>query len=83
MAIRNLLHKNKLEKFKNWLDENDIPHRDGKGEYEVIQIMTKDGWQKIYKRLNMPEHLTIQDKIYPLIKRFLKEQKVKNEISNL
>lgn len=76
MAIRNFLHINKLEDFKHYLYEHDIPYRNGKGYYQVLQVLTKDhGWQCIYSRHDMPEHYTIQDRLYPLVRRFLDSTK--------
>ena len=74
MANRNTLHINKFEGFKHYLYENDIPYRKGKGDYQVLQVMTeKHGFQCIYRRADMPEHFTVQDKLYPLVRKFLNE----------
>lgn len=75
---RNLLHKSKLEDFKEWLTENGVPYRDGKGFYQVIQVC-KDGkhWNCIYERNHMPEHYTADKHIDPLVKRFCRERKRK------
>ena len=37
-GCRNTLHKTKLEAFKAWLDYKRIPHREGKGEWHVLQV---------------------------------------------
>jgi hypothetical protein len=37
MAVRNLLHKNKAEKFKTWLIEKGWSIEANKGIYEVIR----------------------------------------------
>jgi hypothetical protein len=37
-GCRNTLHKTKLEAFKAWLDYKWIPHREGKGEWQVLQV---------------------------------------------
>jgi hypothetical protein len=81
MANRNSLHIDKLELFKTWLSENDIKFRPGKGDFQVLQVETvKNGYQCIYSRFDMPEHYTVQDKLMPLVKRFIKETRT-NEIS--
>lgn len=40
------LHKTHLEPLKEWLREvQQIPYRDGKGDYQVLQILTDGaGW---------------------------------------
>lgn len=74
MADRCTLHVNKLEAFKVWLQDNDFDYRPGKGEYQVLQVQTKrHGWQVVFKRADMPEHYSINDKLYPIVKRFIKE----------
>lgn len=73
MASRNLLHLNKVEAFKLWLDRKNIAYRDGKGDYELLQVNTPNfGWQKLYRRHDMSEHITVQDKLVPLVKTFIR-----------
>ena len=77
MANRCYLHKNKLEEFKNWLNEMDVPNRPGKGDYQVLQVMVDlHSWKCIYKRNDMPEHLTVDDLLMPLVKRFKEARNV-------
>ena len=71
MASRNLLHKDRLLEFIKWLDENKIPNRIGKGEWEVRQIYLDGEWHKLYARANMPEHLTVQTKLIELVRKFI------------
>jgi hypothetical protein len=76
MASRNLMHKNKLEDFKKWCDRMNIPYRPGKGQYQVLQILTEFfGWKIIYKRNDMPEHYSLDEKLVPIIKKFIDSQK--------
>ena len=76
MADRATLHKSKLEDFKEYLNLRGIAHRPGKGTWQELQVLTlEDGWQCIYSRVDMPEHLTIQDKLISLIKSYLRERK--------
>lgn len=72
MANRNMLHMPKLEALKEWLACKGIEHRDGKGEWEVLQVLQDGEWRKVYKRLNMKEHYTVQSKLVPLISEFVK-----------
>lgn len=74
---RSLLHITKLDEFKSWLDKNNIPHRPGKGFYQVLQIC-KDGthWNCVYSRHNMPEHFTTDVHLDSLVIKFCKENKL-------
>lgn len=73
MAARNLLHYNKLEDFKAWLTAQGIEFRDGRGEYEVLQIRQPPHWIPLYRR-DRGEHLTTQTRLVPLVELFLKEK---------
>lgn len=42
MAVRNLLHKNKLEDFKQWLVECGWEIEPTKGDYEVLRARKDD-----------------------------------------
>ena len=78
MARRNLLHVDKLEDFKDWLNREMIEHRPGKGTWEVLQVKTDDGiWPKIYDRGTGERkltHYTVQDKLVPLVQQFIEDQ---------
>lgn len=74
MSLRCTLHISKLEAFKSWLNDNGIAHRPGKGDYQVLQVITTNhGWQVVFKRNNMPEHYTVNEKLLPLVRQFTKE----------
>lgn len=76
MADRCTLHVTKLEAFKEWLNDNGMAYRPGKGPFQALQVQTAtSGWQVIYSRNDMPEHYTIGDKLTPLVRRFLNESK--------
>jgi len=76
MANRNTLHILKLEDFKQWLIDNNIANRPGKGDWQVLQVHTlRFGWQCIFERADMPEHLTVQDRLMPLVNKFINERK--------
>lgn len=73
---RNLLHKNKLEDFKAWLDKKGIKHRPGKGAFQVLQVNNvKNYWNAVYERIEMPEHLTVVCHLEGLVRAFIKESK--------
>ena len=76
MARRDLLHKNKLEPFKVWLDDQNIAYRPGKGDWQALQVHHPlHGWQVLYERAEMPEHLTVAQKLVELVRQFIRETK--------
>ena len=75
---RNLLHKNRLDDFKEWLQAQQIEVRAGKGHYQLFTFWWKDTWIGVYTRIFMPEHLSVDRRADPLVKRFIKEQNVEN-----
>ena len=76
-ADRQLLHKNKVEDFKAWLDACGIRHRPGKGDYEVLQVFRADGcWFKLYRRNHMPEHVTVQGPLVNLVREYIASKKL-------
>ena len=78
MANRNTLHINQLESFKKYLISNGLAFRPGKGPWQELQVLTvKYGWQCIYSRADMPEHYTVQDKLYPTVRKFLNDKRTK------
>jgi hypothetical protein len=76
---RNLLHKNRLDEFLEWCTKKDIINckinSNSIDEYRVagIKVKNKDDWRFIYKRLVMPEHYTIDWRLEPLVRNFIKE----------
>jgi len=84
MANRNTLHKDRLGKFIAYLDAQGIAHRPGKGTWQVLQVMTKHaGWQCIHSRMNMPEHYTIQDQLYPLVREFINYSRIDETLGEI
>lgn len=79
-AHRHLLHKNKVEDFKRYLDEIGVTHRPGRGDYEILQVYRNDGqWFKLYSRHNMPEHVTVQGPLCPLVRSYLHARHLEDE----
>lgn len=77
---RNLLHKTKLEPFKQWLTEQGYQHRAGRGDYDVLQVLMSTGqWHCIFDRLNAPEHYTVALPLEPIVWRFIREARAKQE----
>jgi hypothetical protein len=75
MAIRCLLHKDKLPEFQSWLDSQEIENRPGRGDWQLLQVRAKDGkgWDVLYERLEMKEHVTVPDPMVQLVRRFISE----------
>ena len=71
----NLLHKSKLDAFIAYLDANNIGHRPGKGDYQVLQVLTAKGWQVVFRKSDMPEHFTVNKALVPTVRRFIGESK--------
>ncbi|MBR8362130.1 hypothetical protein KDW55_02205 [Burkholderia sp. AU19243] len=73
---RNLLHKTKLKPFKAWMDSYGIEHRPGRGDFQVLQIKTKNGqWQCVFDRIEAPEHYTVAWPLEPIVRRFIRATK--------
>lgn len=76
-GVRNTLHKSKLEAFKQWLVEHNIDTRPGKGDWQVLQVKTLNaGWQCVFERIDMKEHFSVNNKLLPLVKRFINDKKL-------
>ena len=71
---RNLLHKSKLEPFKAWLSAQGIQHRPPRGDYQVLMVNAKGAeWWAIYDCHTAPEHYTVDIRMEPLARRFIRE----------
>ncbi|URC22405.1 hypothetical protein SUSUWATARI_00240 [Serratia phage vB_SmaM-Susuwatari] len=70
MADRKTLRPEHLKNFKSWLTMSNHPHRDGRGDHQVLQVKVGTIWAAIYKRAGA-EHLTVQREILPLLSAFL------------
>lgn len=70
------LHRNKINALIDFMDQNEIPYRAGKGQWQLYQVYTGDkyGWKVIFDS-NNPEHLTYNKELEPIISEFLATQK--------
>lgn len=76
MATRNLLHKSKLENFKNWLIEKGWKIETTKGQYEVLRANKANNKTLIiFTRNELKEHYTVPDSHIKLIYSFLNQKK--------
>lgn len=72
---RCLLHKTKVAAFTAWLTEAGIEHRPGRGEWQLLQVRIKRAWACLYARIDMPEHVTCEVRLEPLVRRFIRESR--------
>lgn len=77
---RCLLHKTKLDEFKEWCRKRAIPTRPGRGHHQILQVLTpKFGWQVVYERDSAPEHYTVTWPLEMTVKRFINDPARKGE----
>jgi len=69
-----LLHISKLQAFKDFLDGAAIPHRDGRGDWQVMQVYVAPNWLCVFNRLDMPEHFTNDRRLDRLITKFCRQR---------
>lgn len=84
MANRALLHINKLKDFEKWLEKQGymiLPT--SKNPYEVLRAKKDKDTVIIYQKGDSKEHLSIMDKDYPLIHKFITESKPKTNADRI
>lgn len=84
MAIRALLHMNKLKDFESWLEKQGymiLPT--SKNPYEILRAKKDKDTVIIYQKGDNKEHLSIMDKDYPLIHKFITESKSKTNADRI
>ena len=74
MAVRDVLHKNKLEAFKKWLIADGWELQDLKGTYEVLRArkVGKDRPLIIYSKMDAKEHLSVDKRDMGVVGAFLR-----------
>ena len=84
VANRALLHINKLKDFEKWLEKQGymiLPT--SKNPYEVLRAKKDKDTVIIYQKGDSKEHLSIMDKDYPLIHKFITENKSKTNADKI
>lgn len=84
MANRALLHINKLKDFENWLEKQGymiLPT--SKNIYEVLRAKKGKDTVIIYRQGDSKEHLSIMDKDYALVRKFIRESKPKTNADKI
>lgn len=75
MAARALLHKSKLKELETWLEKQGYVILTANGDScEVLRAKKDKDTVIIYRKLAAKEHLSVMDKNYALIRRFIKQQ---------
>lgn len=84
MAIRALLHMNKLKDFESWLEKQGyIILPASKNPYEILRAKNDKDTVIIYQKGDSKEHLSIMDKDYALIHKFIMESKSKTNADRI
>lgn len=82
MPARNLLHKRDVADFRKWLEANGHPTRDTTADWQLFQVRWGSGWMPIFERLRMPEHVTVPDALYGVVRKFLNSKRTNLEPSH-
>ena len=84
MANRALLHMSKLKDFESWLEKQGymiLPT--SKNPYEILRAKKDKDTVIIYQKGDSKEHLSIMDKDYALIHKFIMESKPKTNADRI
>lgn len=84
MAIRELLHMNKLKDFESWIEKQGymiLPT--SKNPYEILRAKKDKDTVIIYQKGDSKEHLSIMDKDYDLMHKFIMESKPKTNADRI
>ena len=84
MASRAILHINKLKKLEKWLEKQGymiLPT--SKNTYEVLRAKKDKNTVIIYQKSNTKEHLSVMEKDYTLIRKFIEESKKKTNADRI
>lgn len=75
MAIRNVLHRDKLDDFKSWLSENGFTPLEPKGDFEMLRWKNTKGQPMcIIFNGKSSEHLSCNNAARPLVLKFARKQ---------
>lgn len=84
MANRALLHMNKLKDFESWLEKQGyMILLTSKNPYEILRAKKGKDTVIIYRKGDSKEHLSIMDKDYDLIHKFMMESKLKTNADRI
>lgn len=84
MAIRVLLHMNKLKDFESWLEKQGyMISPTSKNPYEILRAKKDKDIVIIYQKSDSKEYLSIMDKDHALIQKFIMESKPKTNADRI
>lgn len=69
------LHYKHLPELVEWLDANEIKHRESNNYYAVMDVYHDGHWMGIYSRKSSEQHMRIDRRLYPVIKQFFEQRK--------
>lgn len=73
---RCLLAISKIHEFKEFCKSINVETRDGKGDYEVMQVRLKSGnWMPIFIKNDAKVHVTVPSALHGLVWNFIKHGK--------
>lgn len=76
---KHTLHKSRLDAFKLWLTGEGYEHRPGRGDYQVLQVLTTlSGWQVVFTSEKDTDHYTVNKKLMPLVDEFIRSKRAAN-----
>lgn len=77
MAVRNILHRNKLSEFVLWLDERALPPV---GQWEVVRWKGPKGqpMRIVFDNNYSCEHLSCNDAAYSEVRAFIRHRRAQN-----
>lgn len=79
MAHRYLLHKTQVDEFALWLEGINVEvDRKPRGNYQILGFNFGNRWHYLYSRNHMPEHVTVPEPAYGLVRRFIHARREKH-----
>ena len=79
MSNKNVLHRSKLEEFREWLIDKDIVIKDNKGDFEVLRFKAQSGAMPIIFNGASSEHLSCNQAAIGFVHDFIQETKKKDK----
>lgn len=75
---RSLLAIHKINDFVEYCKSVGIETREGRGDYEVLQVRLKSGnWMPIFKKDSATFHVTVPNALHGIVWKFIKHGKSK------
>jgi hypothetical protein len=68
------LLRDRLSAFTRWLDQRGIAYRDGKGEYQALQVYTQGVWHVLHVGKAYPMHYKAVGYLAEEVEKFVAER---------